>query len=364
LTFLWSRPREVRAYVVDSGVTPRAVRLREVRSGPVPERIRQRYLQVEALDPRIPELARRVTGSQGTALGKALILENYLKTEFGYTLDNPSGGASDPLADFLFSSRQGHCEYFATAQAVMLRTLGIPSRVVNGFRLGEYNEWNGSYIVRHSDAHSWTEAFFPGAGWVEFDPTPFSSSGSVASLFRFADQFLDAVDVFWMEVITFDRLRQVGFFVTLAGELRETGRNVREYSEHLAALLLESWKQGEPGPWLRWEFLAGFPAAGFLLWLLYRLRRRMTLVFRREVLWKRSTDPVCALYFEFLELMERKGHARRASETPREFALRMRQTSEKELPVLLTELYYRTRFGGHPILADEVDRMRMAIREL
>ena len=81
-------------------------------------------------------------------------------------------GSADPLAVFLFESRAGHCEYFATAMAVMLRQTGIPARLVNGFRTGEYNALGDAWVVRQYDAHSWVEAYFKPYGWIEFDPTP------------------------------------------------------------------------------------------------------------------------------------------------------------------------------------------------
>ena len=93
-------------------------------------------------------------------------------THFGYTLEIPRVAPRDPLADFLFVRKRGHCEYFASSMAIMLRTLGIPSRVVNGFRTSEFNDLTGNYVIRASSAHSWVEAYFPGYGWVSFDPTP------------------------------------------------------------------------------------------------------------------------------------------------------------------------------------------------
>jgi len=98
-----------------------------------------------------------------------------LRHHYRYTLHLPTTAPKDPLANFLFERKEGHCEYFASAMAVMLRSLAIPSRVVNGFRGGEFNDLNGQYVVRASDAHSWVEAYFPGHGWVGFDPTPASS---------------------------------------------------------------------------------------------------------------------------------------------------------------------------------------------
>ena len=89
-------------------------------------------------------------------------MEAFLRTKFRYTLDIERVSQLDPLQEFLFVRRAGHCEYFAAAMAVMLRSLGVPARVVNGFQRGEWNPYGQYYIVRYYDAHSWVEAFMPG----------------------------------------------------------------------------------------------------------------------------------------------------------------------------------------------------------
>ena len=129
-------------------------------------------LGLRSVDARIPRLAQQITASADNNYDKAIALETYLRTHFGYSLKLPRTVPHDPLANFLFERKQGHCEYFASSMAVMLRTLGIPSRVVNGFRTGEFNDLTSQYVVRASNAHSWVEAYFPGYGWVAFDPTP------------------------------------------------------------------------------------------------------------------------------------------------------------------------------------------------
>src|SRR6266478_484066 len=112
------------------------------------------YLQLPfALDPRITELARQTTKNARTPFDKALAIETFLRTRYTYTLNLTGKHGDEPLAHFIFEKRAGHCEYFASAMAIMLRTLGIPSREVNGFLPGEYNELGGDYIVRASDAH-------------------------------------------------------------------------------------------------------------------------------------------------------------------------------------------------------------------
>ena len=113
------------------------------------------------IDPRIRELAAQVTKGSKNRYDSAKATESYLQNNFGYTLEQKASG-DQPLADFLFNVREGHCEYFATAMAVMLRTQGIATRIVNGFSEGEYNETADVYVVKQKNAHSWVEVYFPG----------------------------------------------------------------------------------------------------------------------------------------------------------------------------------------------------------
>jgi hypothetical protein len=132
-----------------------------------------------------------------------------LRGHYGYTLHLPATVQKDPLANFLFERKEGHCEYFASSMAVMLRSLGIPSRVVNGFRGGEFNDLSGQYLVRASDAHSWVEAYFPGEGWVSFDPTPASALTLSHSGWNRASLYLDALASFWREwIVNYDFAHQ------------------------------------------------------------------------------------------------------------------------------------------------------------
>ena len=124
------------------------------------------------LDPRIKPLADQITSQHRESIRQSCQLERYLNTHYAYTLDLTGPRASDPLANFLFVRRSGHCEYFASAMTVMLRAEGIPARYVTGFLPGEYNDVGGDYIIRQSDAHAWVEVYFPGYGWITFDPTP------------------------------------------------------------------------------------------------------------------------------------------------------------------------------------------------
>lgn len=143
-------------------------------SGPIPLRHPAPYLQLpEALDARLGNLATQLTRSAPSALEGAIALEQYLRRAYHYTLDTLSPTQPrTPLSSFLFETRRGHCEYFASALAVLLRTQGMPSRLATGFAAAHYNPLTGYYEVRAWDAHAWVEAYFPAHGWVLFEPTP------------------------------------------------------------------------------------------------------------------------------------------------------------------------------------------------
>src|SRR5260370_17591950 len=112
-------------------------------------------------------------------------MEIYLRAHYGDALDLSGSPPPDLLAYSLSDKRAGHCEYFASAMTVMLRSVGIPARIANGFLTGEYNDVGGDFIVRASDAHSWFEVFFPTYGWLTFDPTPAAQEKAPGTFTRF-----------------------------------------------------------------------------------------------------------------------------------------------------------------------------------
>src|SRR5262249_6923729 len=173
-----------------------------------PRQLAAVYLRLPAVDPRVAQLAADVTAAGKNNYDRASALENYLRTRYGYTLQLPRTQPRDPIANFLFERKQGHCEYFASAMAVMLRTLDIPSRVVNGFRTDEFNDLTGNYVVRAKDAHAWVEAYFPGYGWQTFDPTPSGNGGTPQGWGRVA-LYLDAMASFWRDwIVSYDASHQ------------------------------------------------------------------------------------------------------------------------------------------------------------
>ncbi|WP_152396522.1 transglutaminase-like domain-containing protein [Paenibacillus guangzhouensis] len=141
-----------------------------------PASITQDYLQLpDKLPERVSALSKQIITGQMNRYDQVKAIEQYLRTYYTYTLTNtavPPKGA-DFVDDFLFKQLKGYCNHFSTAMVVMLRTQGIPARWVKGFAPGEPSEDTANtYTVRMSDAHAWVEVYFPGAGWVPFEPTP------------------------------------------------------------------------------------------------------------------------------------------------------------------------------------------------
>lgn len=138
-----------------------------------PEWITDKYLQLPAdFSPRIQALALEITAAHDNPYDKAAAITNYLRSEIEYA---PSvffpEGTVDRLEYFLFEGKQGFCNYYASAEVLMLRSAGVPARIAVGFAQGEPNLQNTFYTVRERDAHAWPEVYFPRYGWIEFEPT-------------------------------------------------------------------------------------------------------------------------------------------------------------------------------------------------
>ena len=138
------------------------------------------YLETTGIDPRIAELAAAVTKHAHTRFDQVVTLNRYFldpSSGFRYSVKTAPGNTGDALLDFLTRSKTGYCEQYSAAMAVMLRTLGIPSRVAVGFTAGD--QVDDYWSIGTSDAHAWVEAFFPGQGWLTFDPTPLNDGRTI-----------------------------------------------------------------------------------------------------------------------------------------------------------------------------------------
>jgi protein-glutamine gamma-glutamyltransferase len=327
------------------------------------------YLQLPHLDPRIQQLALTLTSHDATPYDKAADLERYFHTSFRYTLDLSDMNQPDPLAYFLFNKRAGHCEYFASAMVVMLRTLGIPARYVTGFLPGEFNDLAQDYIIRASDAHSWVEVYFPGYGWITFDPTP-PGSAKRGGLFSRVGMYWDWFQVSWNEwIINYDFSHQLSLARGVRQSSLSWSERVSNYYNRKrrgAVNLLKLWQTR----------LSASPYAlpGCLIFLLALL-----IYFRGRALggffairWKlRSLRegqlPAELAVFEYLQmlrLLERRGWRKSPAQTPLEFAASIRVPEFAGPVAELTQLYQSARFGAAPADARRVTSLLQAIKEI
>jgi hypothetical protein len=196
----------------------------------LPERLApeaaSRYLSLPSkLSPKIPELALELTPGATEPVEIARQLERELRRRYKYDLGSPSGAAKDPLEHFLFESKRGHCEFYSTAMAIMLRIRGVPSRNVTGFVGGTYNRFGEFYAVRQGDAHSWVEAYLPRLGWTRFDPTPPSSAAPQAATegaLALLREMVEAMAQGWNQNVEgFDLDKQVGLFQSVRNLARD-----------------------------------------------------------------------------------------------------------------------------------------------
>ncbi len=338
----------------------------------VPPQIAIRYLQLpEGLDPRIPQLARDITAKSKSTLEKAALVEGYLKRNYKYTLNLTWNPGLQPVSTFLFEAKAGHCEYFASAMAILLRAAGIPTRIVNGFLMGEYNPVGGDYIIRESDAHSWVEVYAPGRGWMEFDPTPPSADQQEMSLARQISQYADAMELFWNSyIIVYDSGAQMQLFRSAQDRAQSVQAAMREKSDRwvMQGQLLSDRFSMVVRHWVEtvWFWiLLGLVVSGALAlrfgnriqlqWRIWRLRRGHGTV--RE-------DVVEQLFYRAMRLAEPKTRKRRPAQTWREWILGLPDPYRRSILEKALDVFERARYGRLPISKDDFVLLEETIREL
>jgi protein-glutamine gamma-glutamyltransferase len=289
--------------------------------------IRKAYLQLPSeITDDTKRLATSIAAPFDNQYDKATAIRDWLVTNLSYTRVQQEPGDREPIDFFLFERKQGHCEYFASAFTVMARAAGIAARNVNGFLGGEWNPAENYIAVRAGDAHSWSEVYFPGHGWVTFDATPGGQSdelgrgddNGIRSKMR---RFFDALKFQWTKwVIDYDLGSQIAL-------LRGIGGSIKSVSSALTSGLKRA------GMWfirhavLLLSLLTGAVIAGGV-WL--QRRKRSTMAgssSKKASADNRRAHAVSALYLDITKLLARHGIARAAAQTPREFAFALRQGS-------------------------------------
>jgi transglutaminase-like putative cysteine protease len=288
----------------------------------------------------------------------ARALTAYLATsgEYSYTLDLQRTDSSlDPTLDFLWNTKQGHCHRYAGALTLMLRALGIPARVVKGFR-GADPLGDGLYAVRQSHAHSWVEALVPRSGkgaepemrWLTLDPTPAGDPRSFItfSWLRLWDNSQRLADAFWHDYIIDYSNEQQGDLLVSLHDWFVKDANGRPRGNVGAALRVALVTGGF------FVFLGAVTAVGF--WI--RRRRR-----KRAKPEKRATAPALAGYGRLLAILARRcGLRPQPEQTPREFGEAARQVLDAtaaralaDVPARAALLLYRVRYGGQTLPEEE-----------
>jgi transglutaminase-like putative cysteine protease len=306
---------------------------------------------------------------------RVVAAEKYLVSSgrFTYTLDLAEYGAEDPIAAFLTKTRRGCCEHFASALALIVRTWSIPTRLVVGYKDGAYDADDRSYVFRDQDAHAWVEVYFNNLGWVQFDPSPdmggpplqpgaslAGGPGVFARLSQAVSGLLTYVNTRWnTHVIGYTRDEQRA----VVQGLTEAARGL---TADASSLLRVFWPGLPDLGFLQVALVVvGITFAGLFLYLLAGW-------LDRAVRRRRRARPGRTLRFyeELLAIMRSKGLRRPMHQTPREFARVVaaqfgpQDGSVTQAVDLVTDLYYRARFGGYELSAEEQSRMRDALRKL
>jgi transglutaminase-like putative cysteine protease len=337
-----------------------------------PARVRQLCLQLPAakLDvPRLRELALTILRQNGAerapVLTKARTLADHLENSYAYTLDARKTPGVERVTDFLFTTKEGHCEVFAGALAVLLRTIDIPSRIVNGFRGGDYSPWTDTYTVLDKHAHAWVEALCD-EGWVTLDPTPpAASEAERTGLMARLEDLRTWFEIKWFtNVVAFDMNDQFH----LVKDARERGlpwvqsavEALRGKIQHARGLMLV----------LVWLLAAGLVLGTALATigprrLFAMLGEGAALV--REALRVRTPAELAARELEpVLRALERHGIARSPGDTAEDLARSaVARLGDRARPfALVVPAYYAARYGGRELTEGERAAIREAARAL
>lgn len=348
--------REARYVLLADLRRPSRRRLLEssIRPPPPSTFLERHYLALPSdLPSRIHKLARELTRGRPARLEKVeAVLRHLRRLRYTRALGHPKG---DPVDWFLFVRRAGHCEYFASSMVILLRSVGVPARVVTGFLGGVKNPYGGYLLVRQGDAHAWVEVWFRGIGWVTFDPTPRAGQtpAPATGFWSRAQLLLDSLRMRWRQwVIEYDMNRQIRLF----GWIRVQGARLKRATSSVLR------RHGRPAG-------AGLLALTVLAFALLLLRRRRRKRRRREAQGAlapsarrtaetRLLDKAAQL---LVSALEKTGLQRADGETLRELAARAEPRIATRAgiaptlpsPQALVARYYQLRYGPSAPTADK-----------
>jgi len=304
-------------------------------------------------------------------------IAEYLRDNFTYELINPDTGPdAKPLTEFLFNTKSGHCEMFAAALAGMARTMGIRSRVVTGYRAGEFNEFGNYYVVRQRNAHAWTEVMLGDSRWVLFDATPPEQvaaehmvEDSMATRMR---HMYEHMEYLWVtSVVSYDPDAQH----QLGSDVGKSLRSVGQTNPWIKAVV--DWFRELPSRWrldrISYTFMGIIlffiivGMASLIHTLVVRHRRLVALQLTRlPRKQRRALARRLKWYLAMLDLLERHGYFRPSWQSPLDFSRELAEANPMRFdPVVsLTELFYEIRFGHRELDNDRSSRIKAHMRQL
>ncbi len=332
----------------------------------------QTYLQLpENLSPRFFTLAEQIVAGVDNNYDRAAAITNHLIENYRYTLEVPAY-KDNPIEEFLFINRRGHCEYFATAAVLLLRAVNVPARLVAGFRGGDWNEYGQYIAVRQRHAHTWIEVFFPTYGWQRFDPTPPDNTARDFKELSFAGlrKYYEYIEMRWFKYIvgyslkmqyriatglwersisSFGWLKRLGskqgFLGSLLAKLRSSAAANRETSlKSLVLIFLLG--------------IGGIGVAGYVVWqLIQRVRGKNT---------RYQKDRHFIFYQHYLDLLKSKGVVKKPQQTPLEFNRKVedRYPDLRDDGTALIRSYYKCRYGGQSLTERDRETIDHCLRKL
>jgi transglutaminase-like putative cysteine protease len=324
-------------YSVVSDVPDPTTRMLRTARDPIPGPFLTQYTQLPPdLPHRVVALAHRITDPYPNQYGKVMAVQRWLQRNTRYNLDIPPDPPGvDAVDQFLFVTRQGFCEHIASAMAIMLRAVGVPTRLAVGFDTGSQNLLTGYWDVHESDAHAWVEVAYPGIGWIEYDPThavPPADGG-------FTTSFLAGA-----------LLSKIGHFLAwvVPGPVKTAGAAIGRAFAVAGRSVARAW------PMALAVVLAGVVT---LVWL--GRRRRLA----------RAPAGTAAAFASLCRTFERRGHPRAPSSTPREYLEELlasdpvARASRSDVEAVISA-FESDRFSAAPAPADEVERAITSARRV
>ncbi|MEN9581426.1 MAG: hypothetical protein RJA70_4435 [Pseudomonadota bacterium] len=317
------------------------------------QRDAERYLSIPRdLPPRVHELARTWAGDAQAPEAMAQRIEQRLRSDYRYDLDSPSGATLNPLDHFLFESKRGHCEFYSTSMAILLRTLGVPTRNVTGFAGGTYNRFGEFYAVRQGDAHSWVEVYLDHKGWTTFDPTPTAESqprADVDGLVATLRDLLEATGERWnRHIIGYDLDQQLSMLRDVRKRLPQ--RDSRSLDEHRRTA----------------SYVVLALVLGTALFWFYQKRRQRQQSPRPIKPLTENALRVVGLYRKLEDALQQHGVPRSPDCPPLAHARALVETRHTLGPevLALTEVYLAARFGDAVLTADDASDFARRVKAL